>query len=531
MNGRRIFEIGELFEQIKRIGNHSRSCTFKDMVVVGETKRGLNSIFKFQCKKCGVIRKIQSCPKKDNSLSCNEEAVLGISSIGSGFYHLKEFFTQLNVPVMGSTTYDKIQKQQQTNWWKLAKQSALDALYEEIELAKSIGSVDSMGNALIAVICDGGWGKRSYGKAFNSLSGCAVLIGVRTKKVVYFDVRNKYCHTCKIAQSKCTPPNAHICNKNYTGPSSGMEADIILEGFKSSEQHGARYFKLIADGDSSTYKALRDLRVYRNPDLFIEKCECVNHLYRNFRTRFNFLTKVTKFKVASRKHITPSKGQGICKGIKVAAKHWRESNLGMVKKISNLEDDIMNAPLHYFGVHDKCKSYFCQKVTDQGAVDNVNLLKKDGLYYEVLNLCQTYFAGNAKSLLENNTNNAAEEFNNIVAKYLGGKRINYSLGQSYTARVAIAVVQYNSGGHSGSEYRKFIFGNNHHTSIENLENSRKRKLIANEVARNVKPRERRPAQELSTKGTQGAYFHGCNTETVDMEPAAYENAKKTFLAK
>lgn len=251
---------------------------------------------------------------------------------------------------MGNTLYDKIQ-----NWWNLAKQSAMDALYEEIELAKSIGSVDSKGNALIAVICDGGWGKRSYGKALNSLSGYAVLIGVRTKKVIFFSVRNKYCHTCKIAESKFTPPNFHICNKTYTCPSSGMEADIILEGFKSCEQHGARFNKLIADRDSSTYKAIRVLRIYRNPDLFVEKCECVNHLFRNFRTRFNFLTKVTKFKVASRKHITKSKGK-----------------------------------------------------------------------------------------------NAAEEFNNIVAKYLGGKRINYSLGPSYTARVA--------------EYRKFIFGSNHQTA-------------------------------------------------------------------
>lgn len=91
------------------------------------------------------------------------------------------------------------------------------------------------------VIIDGGWGKRSYGKAFNSLSGCAVIIGARTKKIIFFGVRNKYCHTCKIAESKCSPPNFHICNKNYNEPSSGMEADIILEGFKSCELQGARF--------------------------------------------------------------------------------------------------------------------------------------------------------------------------------------------------------------------------------------------------------------------------------------------------
>lgn len=116
------------------------------MVLIGETKRGFNSILKFQCKKCGVIRKTQTCPKKENSFSLNEDAVLGINSIGSGYYHLTEFCTQLNISGMSNTTYDKISKHQQTDWWILAKKAASEALAEEIELAKLIHSVDSQGN-------------------------------------------------------------------------------------------------------------------------------------------------------------------------------------------------------------------------------------------------------------------------------------------------------------------------------------------------------------------------------------------------
>lgn len=245
------------------------------MNVISETKRGLNSIFKFQCNKCGVVRKVESCPKIQNAMNVNEDAVLGITSIGSGHYHLNELFTNLSVPVMGNTLYDKIQKQQQCDWFNVAKESALEALYEEMELAKAAGSVDSEGNALITVICDGGWGKRSYGKAFNSLSGCAVLIGLRTKKVIFYGTRNKYCHTCKIAQSRITPVKQHECNIDYTGPSSGMESDIIKESFISCEEHKARCYRFIADGDSNTYKILRDMRIYTNPDLFIEKFECL----------------------------------------------------------------------------------------------------------------------------------------------------------------------------------------------------------------------------------------------------------------
>lgn len=433
----------------------------------------------------------------------------------------------MDVPCMGSTTYDKLSKQQQNDWYNLAQQSAIEALQEEIDLAIAAGEVDSEGNAFITVICDGGWGKRSYGKKFNSLSGCAVLVGARTKKVIFFGVRNKYCHTCKIAQSKFTPVKELDCNINYKGPSSGMEADIILEGFQKCEQFGARFHKLIADGDSSTYKLLRDIRIYKNPDLVIEKLECVNHLCRNFRTKFGFLEKVTRFDKKLRKHVKAGKANNICKGVKSAAKYWRESQVRLSRKISNLEQDIMNTPAHYFGVHTHCKSYFCTKTTSRAAIDNLNLLKDDGLYYEVLNLCQVYFAGNVKSLLENHTNNAAEEFNNIVAKYLGGKRVNYSLARAYTGRVAAAVVQYNSNGHASSAFRKFKLGHDDATSVLKLENSRKRKLVANAIALETKPRDRHP-KELHIGND---YIHDFGTQDVDKTPELYEKCKKIFLEK
>jgi len=128
----------------------------------------------------------------------------------------------------GGFLCDKISKEQQTDWYVLAKESSIDALQEEIDMSIASGDVDAKGNALITVICDGGWGERSYGKKFNSLSGCAVLVGVRTNKVVYFGVRNKYCHTCKIAQSKFMPVKQHVCNINYRGPSSGICLSFIF---------------------------------------------------------------------------------------------------------------------------------------------------------------------------------------------------------------------------------------------------------------------------------------------------------------
>lgn len=390
MTGKRIFEVPDIFKQIQEIDKRSKNCNFADMVCVGETRNGLKSTFKFRCKICGQIRKLESSPKKEDALSVNEEAVLGINLIGAGYYHLQEFLTNLGVYCMSHTTYGNISSRHHSDWCKLAKQSAREALDEEIELALAAGDVDSKGNALIAVICDGGWGKRSYGKKFNSLSGCAVLVGVRTKKVIFFGVRNKYCHVCKIAEVNNTPVREHSCNTNYKGPSSGMEADIILEGFLECEKLGARFNKLIADGDSSIYKTLQNFRIYKDPDLVIEKLECVNHLCRNFRTKFVALSKNTKYNVKLRKQVTKSKANDICKGIKSAAAHWNKSDLTLSEKLRNLENDAINAPAHYFGVHTDCGNYFCSKTTSPSALDNLDLLKEDGLYYELLNLSQVF---------------------------------------------------------------------------------------------------------------------------------------------
>lgn len=168
-------------------------------------------------------------------MSVNKAATLGFTSIGSGFYHLEEVLANLDIPCMSSSTFDTENKTVQQDWNKLAKHHSELALKEEIRMAIDRGEVDSAGNALICVICDGSWGKRSYGKGFSSLSGCAAIIGSHTKKVLYYDTKNKYCNTCARSYAKNNPPNNHPCNINYTGPSSGMETEIIVEGFKYCE--------------------------------------------------------------------------------------------------------------------------------------------------------------------------------------------------------------------------------------------------------------------------------------------------------
>lgn len=105
----------------------------------------------------------------------------------------------------------------------------------------------------------------------------------------------------------------------------------------------------------------------------------------------------------------------------MAAKYWKKSSLDEIKKLENLEKDCLNAPLHYFGNHENCNTYFCNKETTVDANNTIEMLKSVGLFHEILNFCNVYFASNTKSLIANCTTNAAEEFNNVIAKYLGEK--------------------------------------------------------------------------------------------------------------
>lgn len=272
------------------------------MVFAKETKRGLMSVFTFRCSSCTNTVKVNSCaPKNPSQSNVNQSAVLGIVSIGLGFYHLQEFLAHMDVNCMSYSTFHRLDGKLQADWWKLAKQFEEEALNEEIRLAKMDKKVDSAGNALIEAEIDGSWCKRSFGNNFSSLSGCAAIIGRRTNKIVYSGTKNKYCHVCTIAHSKKEPPRLHDCKASYDGASCGMETEIIVDGFKFCNEKKARFPLLVGDGDSSTYKAIRDLNLYKDPDMDVEKLFCENHVYKNFNKKCGAMNVNTKLNKGGRK--------------------------------------------------------------------------------------------------------------------------------------------------------------------------------------------------------------------------------------
>lgn len=129
-------------------------------------------------------------------------------------------------------------------------------------------------------------------------------------------------------------------------------------------------------------------------------------------------------------------------------------NTTTAEKIKLLKSDIMNGPYHIFGDHNNCAQYFCKGLKD-GEKYFVTEMEKSGLWNDIL-AARNLLTHHSCSLVYNVNNNCVENFNSVVAKYVGGKRINFSLKGSYQTRCHIALSSLNAGPSYISAFHKKI---------------------------------------------------------------------------
>ena len=101
----------------------------------------------------------------------------------------------LGIPTMTKKTFKSAEKIISKWLWDLAKKVCSEAAVEEKKLAIERNSFHE-GVPAITVIVDGGWSKRSHKHSYNAKSGVAIIIGKKTGKLLYIEVRNKYCTMC-----------------------------------------------------------------------------------------------------------------------------------------------------------------------------------------------------------------------------------------------------------------------------------------------------------------------------------------------
>ncbi|XP_049821547.1 uncharacterized protein LOC126265075 [Aethina tumida] len=281
----------------------------------------------------------------------------------------------MDIPCLSKNLYYKIQNELDQVW----KESLWLALEEagklEREAAIKEGHVDSHGIPYITDgYLDGGWSKRSYGHTYNENSGAAVIIGKTTGKVLFVGVRNKYCCICARAENNNEAAKTHICFKNWSGSSSSMEQDIIVEGFNNSiEMHGLKYLKFIADGDSSVFKNIKEKVPYGHE---VVKIECMNHVLKNFSKNLYKIKKDTQgVPVDARKMLKSDTINELNKSVQSAI-------YANTQDPENLRADIRNSIYHVYGNHSACKQYL---FTNTGDVSNdrTTQLISSGLHHHL----------------------------------------------------------------------------------------------------------------------------------------------------
>ena len=87
---------------------------------------------------------------------------------------------------------------------------------------------------------------------------------------------------------------------------------------------------------------------------------------------------------------------------------------------------------------------FCKAAERPTEKNLVPELEDSGLYGKI-NVLIRDISAHSRSLIENVTSNPAEHYNAAIAKFIGGKRVNFARGRSYKGRCAAAVIRHNTG--------------------------------------------------------------------------------------
>lgn len=490
-------------DKLKSIADHKSlfNCGLSSIEVVSEHQTGLYSRLDLQCLLCKKKFEIATTDQ-----DINKEAVAGIMASGGGYVQLRQVTSAIELTEINEKRYLKIQDEIADEWEKTAWDEMKKAGEIEREAALKKGRVNKDGIPMIDVIVDGCWSRRSYQTNYAANSGCATIIGRCTGKVLFMAVKNKYCCIC---QKNGVNAKVHRCYKNYEGPSTGMEATIIAEGFQRSiEMHNLIYQRFIADGDSSTYAKIIETRPYAN--VTVEKLNCRNHILRRFCTNMQKLCTDIRYSIKDRKLITKGKILSARKYICDAIKYNKVD-----KNCEKLHNDINNSVCHAFGIHAKCNKDICSQADDKVTEFNMCSL------WQKIKMLAANVASHSRSLIEDVDSNVVEQFNSVIAKLVGGKRINYSQRRSYRTRCAGAVISFNTKRLLSTVHRN-INKKSPRRGVKKYEN---KIILKREKNRLALPKKKR----IFTAAKPSDTNYGENAEQPDMDPETFRAAKEAFL--
>lgn len=185
------------------------------------------------------------------------------------------------------------------------------------------------------------------------------------------------------------------------------------------------------------------------------------------------------------------------------------------KNEDGLYKDINASIFHAFDIHENCNRQLCQHM----GLDDTNPFF-GSLLWQKIKTVVAQLADKAHSLIEDVDSNVVENFNGVIAKMVGGKRINYAQRRSYQARCAPALISFNTGKLLSTVQRK-VYGTSPRLSIKKHENA------INEKRLKAKLNIRKKNRTLVPRRLNLDY--GEVVDKPDLDKDTLEKAKMTFV--
>ena len=275
--------------------------------LVLESFQGFSSKGKVRCPACeNDIDVGYTCNRVDGSKSSrapfdiNMRATMAFRGIGCGYTAMNEWCGTMNLPnCLSQNSYTSNHSKLQ-NAGKETFSIIVDETRQAIKEAyKEIGVIpDEDGILNIGVSYDGSWQRRGH----SSHNGMAAVIDLMTGLPIDYEVLSNFCLKCKIADEKddseeldeWRAKHKQNCLKNFNGSANAMELECALRLWgRSVEDHKMRYTAMLCDGDSKSFDAIVEKKVYGD-NVEIVKEDCVNHVSKRMGTALRNLVAGSK---------------------------------------------------------------------------------------------------------------------------------------------------------------------------------------------------------------------------------------------
>ena len=460
------------------------------------------------------------------TVSVNKEVVVGAINGGMTHAQVQELFSTIGINTPSQKVFTKFEKEICVELEKVLYDYLIENGKTERRMALEAGEkIHPNGAVETCVIVDGSWCTRSYGNRYRALSGCGVVIGFYSKKLLNLGIRNKYCCTCvKYRHQVNRSVPEHTCFMNWQGPSTGMESDILVDAFRiATSMHNLRYTRFVADGDSSTHSEIIARVPYgRN----VEKIECANHACKCLKNR---LYKKQHENAECRRFLSAAIIKKMCDFARNAIVCATTEK----KSVKDLISALKAIPLHFFrGDHKFCptRCSFSGKVLQVNPEDTPSNIFLSHVYSAFDTLTRR-----ARLLIGNHTSNLAEYFMSIVARLIGGKNIMVSQSARYTTRVKAAGIRFTKGHSARLEIFRRTVGSTPSRQLKKLAQQRamttaRRKKLSARKRLFTNASTKLPSKEIR-EPTGADKNYGSNATAPDLDCSALEIAKTDFLTR